>query len=170
MPTVTRKITPFLWFDTQAEEAASFYVSIFKNSRIKGQARYDGEAAQASGRPKGSVMTVPFELDGQDFVALNGGPVFKFTEAISFVVNCETQEEIDHFWKELSAGGQEVQCGWLKDRFGVSWQVVPTVLGEMLQDKDPDKPKRVMAAIMKMTKLDIEQLRRAYEGRPGTNA
>jgi len=170
MPKITQRITPFLWFDTRAEEAASFYVSIFKNSRIKGQARYDGEAAQASGRPKGSVMTVPFELDGQDFVALNGGPVFKFTEAISFVVNCETQEEIDHFWKELSAGGQEVQCGWLKDRFGVSWQVVPTVLGEMLQDKDPDKPKRVMAAIMKMTKLDIEQLRRAYEGRPGTNA
>jgi predicted 3-demethylubiquinone-9 3-methyltransferase (glyoxalase superfamily) len=115
-------------------------------------------------------MTVPFELDGQDFVALNGGPVFKFTEAISFVVNCETQEEIDHFWKELSAGGQEVQCGWLKDRFGVSWQVVPTVLGEMLQDKDLEKPKRVMAAIMKMTKLDIDQLRRAYAGGPGANA
>jgi predicted 3-demethylubiquinone-9 3-methyltransferase (glyoxalase superfamily) len=113
---------------------------------------------------------VPFELDGQDFVALNGGPVFKFTEAISFVVNCETQEEIDHFWKELSAGGQEVQCGWLKDRFGVSWQVVPTVLGEMLQDKDLEKPKRVMAAIMKMTKLDIDQLRRAYAGGPGANA
>jgi predicted 3-demethylubiquinone-9 3-methyltransferase (glyoxalase superfamily) len=170
MPKITQRITPFLWFDTQAEEAASFYVSIFKNSRIKGQARYDGEAAQASGRPKGSVMTVPFELDGQDFVALNGGPVFKFTEAISFVVNCETQEEIDHFWKELSAGGQEVQCGWLKDRFGVSWQVVPTVLGEMLQDKDLEKPKRVMAAIMKMTKLDIDQLRRAYAGGPGANA
>jgi predicted 3-demethylubiquinone-9 3-methyltransferase (glyoxalase superfamily) len=115
-------------------------------------------------------MTVPFELDGQDFVALNGGPVFKFTEAISFVVNCETQEEIDHFWKELSAGGQEVQCGWLKDRFGVSWQVVPTVLGEMLQDKDLEKPKRVMTAIMKMTKLDIDQLRRAYAGGPGANA
>jgi len=165
MPRAMQKITPFLWFDTQAEEAASFYVSIFENSRIKGLARYDGEAAQAAGRPKGSVMTVQLELDGQEFVALNGGPVFKFTEAISFVVNCETQAEIDHFWRKLSAGGQEVQCGWLKDRFGVSWQVVPTCLGEMLQDKDPEKPKRVMAAIMKMKKLDIDGLRRAYEGR-----
>lgn len=166
MPKPTQRITPFLWFDTQAEEAANFYVSIFKNSRIKGVARYDGETAQAAGRPKDSIMTVQLELDGQDFVALNGGPLFKFTEAVSFVVNCETQDEIDHFWKELSAGGQEVQCGWLKDRFGVSWQVVPTALGEMLQDPDPEKPKRVMAAIMKMTKLDIGELRRAYDGRP----
>lgn len=165
MPKPTQRITPFLWFDTQAEEAANFYVSIFKNSRIKGVARYDGEAAQAAGRPKGSVMTVQLELDGQDFVALNGGPLFKFTEAVSFVVSCETQDEIDHFWKELSAGGQEVQCGWLKDRFGISWQVVPTALGEMLEDPDPAKPKRVMAAIMKMTKLDLGELRRAYEGR-----
>ena len=166
MPRITQRITPFLWFETQAEEAAGVYVSIFKNSRIKGLARYDGEAAQAAGRPKGSVMTVQFELDGQDFVALNGGPVFKFTEAISFVVNCESQDEIDHFWQQLSAGGQEVECGWLKDRFGVSWQVVPTILGELLQDKDPEKPKRVMAALMMMKKLDIGGLRRAYEGKP----
>jgi predicted 3-demethylubiquinone-9 3-methyltransferase (glyoxalase superfamily) len=166
MPRVAQRITPFLWFDTQAEEAAGFYVSIFKNSRIKGLARYDGEAAQAAGRPKGSVMTVQFELDGQDFVALNGGPVFKFTEAISFVVNCESQDEIDHFWQQLSAGGQEVECGWLKDKFGVSWQVVPTILGELLQAKDPEKPKRVMAALMKMKKLDIGGLRRASEGKP----
>ena len=161
------KITPFLWFDTQAEEAANFYVSIFKNSRIKGLARYDGETAQASGQPKGSVMTVQFELDGQDFVALNGGPTFKFTEAISFVVNCESQAEIDHFWQKMSAGGQEVECGWLKDRFGVAWQIVPADIEEMLQDKDPEKPKRVMAAVMKMKKLDMAEMRRAYEGRPG---
>ncbi|HWP74625.1 MAG TPA: VOC family protein [Methylomirabilota bacterium] len=160
------KITPFLWFDTEAEEAANFYVSIFKNSRIKGLARYDGDTAQAAGRPKGSVMTVQFELDGQDFVALNGGPTFKFTEAISLVVNCETQAEIDHFWQKLSAGGQEVECGWLKDRFGLSWQVVPADIEEMLQDKDLEKPKRVMAAIMKMKKLDMAEMRRAYEGRP----
>ncbi len=161
------KITPFLWFDTQAEEAANFYVSIFKNSRIKGLARYDGDTAQVAGRPKGSVMTVQFELDGQDFVALNGGPAFKFTEAISLVVNCESQAEIDHFWQRLSAGGQEVECGWLKDRFGLAWQIVPADIEEMLQDKDPEKPKRVMAAVMKMKKLDMAEMRRAYEGRPG---
>jgi len=160
-----QKITPFLWFDNQAEEAVNFYVSIFKNSRIKSIARYEEEAAKASGRPKGSVMTVACELDGQEFMALNGGPLFKFTEAISFVVNCETQEEVDHFWKRLSAGGQEVQCGWLKDRFGVSWQIVPTVLGEMLQDKDPEKSKRVMAAMLKMKKINIEALKKAHEGR-----
>lgn len=164
MPSM-QKITPFLWFDDQAEEAAKLYVSIFKNSRIKGMARYDGEAAQAAGRPQGSVMTVQFELDGQEFVALNGGPVFKFTEAVSFVVNCETQAELDHFWQKLSAGGQEVQCGWLKDRFGLSWQVVPTILGEMLQDKDPAKSQRVMAAMLQMKKIDIAGLRKAYEGR-----
>jgi predicted 3-demethylubiquinone-9 3-methyltransferase (glyoxalase superfamily) len=160
-----QRITPFLWFDDQAEEAARFYVSIFKDSRITSVVRYDDAAAKASGRPKGSVMTVAFELDGQPFTALNGGPHFKFTEAISLVVNCETQEEVDHFWKNLSAGGQEVQCGWLKDRFGVSWQVVPTVLIEMLQDKDPEKSKRVMAAMLKMTKISIEGLKHAYEGR-----
>ena len=158
-----QKITPFLWFDNQAEEAVNFYVSIFKNSRVGSIARYDEAAAKASGRPKESVMTVAFELDGQEFVALNGGPLFRFTEAISFVVNCETQEEVDHFWERLSAGGQEVQCGWLKDRFGVSWQIVPTVLVEMLQDKDGEKSKRVMAAMLKMKKIDIGALRKAYE-------
>jgi len=165
-----QKITPFLWFDNQAEEAVNFYVAIFKDSRIRSIARYEEEAAKASGRPKGSVMTVAFELNGQEFIALNGGPLFKFTEAISFVVNCETQEEVDHFWKRLTAGGQEVQCGWLKDRFGVSWQIVPTVLGEMLQDKDPEKSRRVMAAMLKMKKIDIAELRRAYEARSNLNS
>jgi predicted 3-demethylubiquinone-9 3-methyltransferase (glyoxalase superfamily) len=160
-----QRITPFLWFDHQAEEAARLYVSIFKNSRIASIAHYDDEAAKASGRPRGSVMTVAFELDGQDFTALNGGPLFKFTEAISLVVNCETQEEVDHFWEKLSAGGQEVQCGWLKDRFGVSWQIVLTVLSEMLQDKDPERSKRVMAAMLKMKKINIAGLQHAYEGR-----
>ena len=160
-----QRITPFLWFDHQAEEAAKFYVSIFKDSRITSVARYDDAAAKAAGRPKGSVMTVAFELDGQELTALNGGPVFKFTEAISLVVNCQTQEEVDHFWSKLSAGGQEVQCGWLKDRFGVSWQVVPTVLSEMLQDKDPEKSTRVMKAMLQMKKIDIEGLTRAYENR-----
>ena len=160
-----QKITPFLWFDSQAEEAARFYTSIFENSRILGTARYDEAAAKAAGRPVGSVLTVAFELEGQKFTALNGGPVFTFTEAISFVVNCETQAEVDHFWDTLSSGGQEVQCGWVKDRFGVSWQIVPTVLPEMLQDKDPEKAKRVMAAMLQMKKLSIEGLKKAYEGR-----
>jgi predicted 3-demethylubiquinone-9 3-methyltransferase (glyoxalase superfamily) len=160
-----QKITPFLWFDNQAEAAAKFYTSIFKNSRIGSVARYDEEAAKTAGRPKGSVMTVAFELDGHEFTALNGGPLFKFTEAISFVVNCETQEEVDHFWAKLSAGGQEVQCGWLKDRFGVSWQVVPAVLAEMLQDKDREKSSRVMAALLKMKKINVEALKKAYDGR-----
>lgn len=160
----TQKITPFLWFDNQAEEAVNFYVSIFKNSKIGSIARYDEASAKASGRPKGSVMTVAFELAGQEFVALNGGPLLKFTEAISFVVNCQTQEEVDHFWDKLSAGGRQVQCGWLKDRFGVSWQIVPTVLAEMLQDKDPEKSKRVMAAMLKMKKIEIEALRQAFGG------
>ena len=157
-----QRITPFLWFDTQAEDAAHFYVSTFKNSRIGSVASYDEEAAKAAGRPQGSVMTVAFELDGQEFIALNGGPLFKFTEAISLVVNCETQEEVDHFWKRLTAGGQEVQCGWLKDRFGVSWQIVPTVLGEMLQDKDRGKSRRVMAAMLKMKKINIDALKKAH--------
>ncbi|SRR5713226_9692166 len=165
MRNTMQKITPFLWFDNRAEEAVNFYVSIFSNSRIGGIARYEEEAAKAAGRPKGSVMTVQFELNGQEFLALSGGPLFKFTEAISFVVNCETQEEVDHFWQNLSAGGQQVECGWLKDQFGVSWQVVPTVLGEMLQDKAPDKSQRVMAAMLKMKKINIEALRKAYEGR-----
>ena len=158
-----QKIAPFLWFDNHAEDAVKFYVSIFRDSKIGSITRYEEEAAKASGRPKGSVMTVAFELAGQEFVALNGGPLFKFSEAISFVVNCETQEEVDHFWEKLSAGGQEVQCGWLKDRFGVSWQVVPTVLGEMLQDKDREKSKRVMAAMLKMKRINIEALKKAYE-------
>ena len=164
MPKTVQRITPFLWFDTQAEEAASFYVSIFESSKIRGLTRYDDAGAKASGQPKGSVMTVAFELDGQDFVALNGGPHFTLTEAISFVVNCRTQAEVDHFWDTLSAGGQEIQCGWLKDRFGVAWQVVPTVLPEMLQDKDPEKSKRAMAAMLTMKKLDIGALTRAFEG------
>ena len=165
MPKITQKITPFLWFDSQAEQAANFYVSIFKQSRIGGIARYDDEASRAAGRPKGSVMTVEFELDGQKFIALNGGPHFKFTEAISLFVNCENQEEVDYFWEKLSAGGQEVECGWLKDRFGLSWQVVPAALLEMLQDKDPEKSKRTMAAMLKMKKLDVDALRKAYDGR-----
>jgi len=160
-----QKITPFLWFDNDAEAVANFYVSIFENSRVNAITRYDAGGAQASGRPEGSVMTVAFELEGQEFTALNGGPHFKFTEAISFVVHCETQAEVDHFWGRLTAGGQEVQCGWLKDRFGVSWQVVPTRLFEMLQDKEPERAKRVMAAMLQMKKIDIEPLQRAYDGR-----
>jgi predicted 3-demethylubiquinone-9 3-methyltransferase (glyoxalase superfamily) len=161
-----QRITPFLWFDDQAEEAASHYVSIFENSKVRSITRYDEEGgAKAAGRPTGSVMTVAFELDGQEFVALNGGPLFKFTEAVSFVVNCETQAQVDHYWEELSAGGQQVQCGWLKDRFGVSWQVVPTVLSKMVQDEDRERSRRVMAAMLKMKKIDIQALTRAYEGR-----
>jgi len=161
----TPKITTFLWFDDQAEEAANFYVSIFKDSQVTGVMRYDEAGAKVSGRRKGSVMTVDFELDGQPFTALNGGPIYKFTEAISLVVHCENQEEVDHFWEKLSAGGEEVQCGWLKDRFGLSWQVVPDVLFEMLQDRDPEKSKRAMAAMLTMKKLDIGVLRKAFEGR-----
>jgi predicted 3-demethylubiquinone-9 3-methyltransferase (glyoxalase superfamily) len=161
----TQRITTCLWFDSQAEEAAKFYVSIFKNSRIVATTRYDDESSKAAGRPKGSVMTVEFELDGQPFTALNGGPLFKFTEAISLVVNCESQKEVDHFWEELTAGGEEVQCGWLKDRYGLSWQVTPTALIEMLKDKDPEKSKRAMSAMLKMKKLDLDVLTKAYEGR-----
>ncbi len=158
-----QKITPFLWYDNQAEEAARFYVSLFKNSRIGDIVRYDEAGANASGRPKGSVMVVDFQLEGQDFVALNGGPHFKFTEAVSFVVNCETQQEVDEFWKKLSEGGEESQCGWLKDRYGLSWQVVPTVLTEMLKDRDPAKAKRVMEAMLQMKKIDIQKLKQAAE-------
>ena len=164
MTQALRRITPFLWFDHQAEEAARFYVSIFPASRIQQVTRYSAEAAVAAGRPTGSVMTVAFELEGQPFTALNGGPVFTFTEAISFVVHCRTQQEVDHYWSALAAGGQEVQCGWLKDRFGVSWQVVPTALVEMLADPDPAKAGRVMAAMLTMKKIEIEPLRRAYAG------
>lgn len=156
-----QRISPFLWFDHQAEEAAKFYVDIFKKSKVGKVARYDEAGAKASGRPAGSVMTVEFQLDGQDFIALNGGPEFKFTEAISFVVNCRTQAEVDHYWKRLTAGGQEVQCGWLKDKYGVSWQVVPTILGELLSGPDPAKVHRVMQAMLKMVKLDIKKLKEA---------
>ena len=161
------KITPFLWFDNQAEEAVKFYTSIFRNSKIGSVSRYDDAGAQASGREKGSVMTASFSLDGQDFVALNGGPHFKFTEAVSFVVNCESQEELDHYWTKLSAGGDEKaqQCGWLKDKFGLSWQIVPTALTRLLSDKDAQKAKRVMAAMLQMKKIDIAKLQQAYEGR-----
>jgi predicted 3-demethylubiquinone-9 3-methyltransferase (glyoxalase superfamily) len=156
-----QKITPFLWFDSNAEEAVNFYVSVFKNSKIKEMTRYTGE--EPSGQ-KGSVMTVSFELDGQEFVALNGGPQFKFTEAISFVVNCETQEEIDYYWEKLIAGrGEEVQCGWLTDKYGLSWQVVPTKIREWA--RDPAGFQRVMHAVMQMKKLDIAALERAYEQR-----
>jgi len=157
------KITPFLWFDNQAEEAVDFYTSIFKNSKIMNVARYDEEGAKASGRAKGTVMTMTFQLNGQEFIALNGGPVFKFTEAISFFVNCETQQEVDELWNKLTEGGEEGQCGWLKDRFGLSWQIVPTALGEMLADKDPEKAQRVMKAMLQMKKIDIERLKQAYE-------
>jgi len=157
-----QKVTPCLWFDNQAEEAVNFYVSIFTNSKIGRVARYGEEGANISGRPKGTVMTVTFELDRQEFMALNGGPLFKFTEAISFIVNCETQQEVDRLWEKLSEDGEKGQCGWLKDKYGVSWQIVPRVLGEMLQDKDPKKSERVMKALLQMKKLDIKTLKQAY--------
>jgi predicted 3-demethylubiquinone-9 3-methyltransferase (glyoxalase superfamily) len=154
-----QKITPFLWFDGKAEEAANFYVSIFKNSKIGDAMRY-GEAGPG---PKGSVMSVNFQLDGQDFIALNGGPQFQFSPAISFFVKCEIQEEVDHYWEKLSAGGKKIQCGWLQDKFGISWQIVPAALGKMLGDKDGRKAKNVMQAMLKMEKLDIAKLKAAYE-------
>jgi len=160
-----QKITPFLWFSDNAEEAVKFYVSIFKNSKIGKIARYDKAGEKVTGRPAGSVMTVEFQLEGEDFVALNGGPMFKFTEAISFVVNCKTQEEVDYYWKKLSAGGKEVQCGWLKDKFGLSWQIVPTILPELLSDKDAAKSQRVMQAMLEMVKLDIKKLKQAAKQR-----
>src|ERR1700749_130952 len=158
-----QKITTFLWFDTQAEEAANFYVSVFKNSKIESVSRYPAEAEEASGKKAGAVMTVKFLLDGQEFTALNGGPEFKFNEAISLVVNCETQEEIDEYWEKLTEGGTEVQCGWLKDKYGLAWQITPPVLYEMLQDEDPEKAGRAMKAMLQMKKLDIQALKQAYE-------
>jgi predicted 3-demethylubiquinone-9 3-methyltransferase (glyoxalase superfamily) len=158
-----QKISPFLWFDDQAEEAAKFYVSVFKNSTIGHIARYDGAGAEVSGRPRGSVMTVAFELDGQKFTALNGGPHFKFTEAISFVVDCDTQAEVDELWGKLTAGGQEQPCGWLKDKFGVSWQIVPEELVELLTEPDPKKSDKVMKAMLQMKKLDIDRLKEVSE-------
>ncbi len=154
-----QKITPFLWFDHQAEEAANFYTSIFPNSKIVKVIRY----GKNSPGPAGSVMTVEFQLEGQTFVALNGGPVFKFTEAVSFVVNCQSQDEVDRYWEKLSAGGAEVQCGWLKDKFGLSWQIVPTALPELLNDPDPKKSERVMKVMLTMKKLDIAALKKARE-------
>jgi len=153
-----QKITPFLWFNDQAEEAMMFYTSIFKNSKILGVTRY-GEAGPG---PKGTVMVGTFELEGQEFLALNGGPIFTFTEAISFVVDCKTQHEVDELWDKLSAGGKAGQCGWLKDKFGVSWQIVPSALREMMSGPDPEKTKRMTQAMLKMTKLDIASLKRAY--------
>lgn len=156
----SQKITTFLWFDNNAEEAAKFYVSVFKNSKILNTTRY-GEAGPG---PKGTVMTIDFELDGQRFTGLNGGPQFKFTEAISLVVHCKTQEEVDYFWEKLSEGGEKVECGWLKDKFGLFWQVTPDILLELLQDSDTQKSQRVMKAMMQMKKIDIEGLKRAAQG------
>lgn len=160
-----QKITPFLWFDNNAEGAVDFYVSIFKNSKIGEITRYGDAGAEVSGKPKGSVMTIAFQLEGQDFVALNGGPEFKFTEAISLMVSCETQEEIDALWEKLTEGGDEKAqiCGWLKDKYGLSWQIVPSFWGEMLRDKDPAKTERYMKAMLKMKKIDIAKLKEAYK-------
>ncbi len=155
-----QKITPFLWFDNNAEEAMNYYTSIFKDSKIGNVSRY-GDAGPG---PKGSVMVASFSLNGQEFTALNGGPMYKFTNAISFVVNCETQEEIDHYWDALSAGGRVIQCGWLTDKFGLSWQIVPTMLGDLMGKGDAEKSNRMMKALMGMVKLDIAGLKKAYEG------
>lgn len=165
------KITPFLWFDDKAEEAAKFYTSIFPNSRIVKVARYGEAGAKASGREKGSVMTVVFELDGQEFIALNGGPDFTFTPAVSFVVNCATQKEIDDLWEKLCDGGEPVECGWLKDRYGLSWQVVPADIEDMISDPDTERSERVMQAVILMKKLDIAELKKAYgKGKKGKAA
>jgi len=160
-------ITPNLWFDGQAEEAVDFYVSVFKNAKITSTVRFGKAGAEGSGMPEGSVMMISFSLDGQQFTALNGGPQFTFSEAVSFIVNCKDQEEVDYYWAKLTQGGDEKAqiCGWLKDRFGVSWQVVPVALQEMLRDKDPAKVDRVMKAIFPMKKLDLAALKRAYEGK-----
>lgn len=155
-----QKITPFLWFDNNAEQAMNFYTSIFKNSKVLTVSRYP----EGSPGPAGQVMTAEFELEGQEFVLLNGGPRFQFTEAVSFVVNCETQEEVDYFWEKLSEGGQKSRCGWLKDQFGLWWQVVPVILAELMGDKDPEKSKRVMQSMLTMDKIEIEPLKRAHAG------
>ena len=160
-----QKITPCLWFDSNAEEAVNFYTSIFKNSKIGNISRYGEAGYEIHGEPAGTVMTIEFELNGQAFTALNGGPMFKFNEAISFQVSCESQEAVDYYWGRLSEGGDEKAqvCGWLKDKYGVSWQIVPTVLVEMLQDKDAEKSGRVMEALLQMGKIDIKRLKQAYE-------
>lgn len=160
-----QKVTPCLWFDDQAEEAVNFYTSIFKNSKIELVTRYGEAGAEASGRPAGSVMTIKFNLDGQDYLALNGGPVFKFTPAISLMINCETQQEIDKMWQSLGEGGTIQGCGWLTDKFGISWQVVPSIFGEFMKDKDEVKKDRVMAALVDMQKLEIERLQLAFAGK-----
>ena len=158
-------ITPNFWFDHQAEEAANFYVSVFPNSKVGNITRYNETVSKVAGRPAGSVMTVEFELDGQTFVGLNGGPIFKFSEAVSFIVNCEGQEEIDRYWNALTAdGGQESQCGWLKDKFGVSWQITPSDWGDMLTNATPAQAERLMAAMLPMKKFDLAALQRAFDG------
>ncbi len=159
-----QRITPFLWFDNASEEAASFYVSVFRNAKIVRTTRYGEAGKEAHGRPSGSVMTIRFLLDGQEFIALNGGPDHKFNDAVSFVVNCETQEEIDRYWEKLSEGGKTIQCGWLEDRYGLSWQIVPTCLEALLGDADPEKSSRAMEAMLQMIKLDIATLKRAHGG------
>ena len=159
-----QKITPCLWFDDKAEEAAKFYVSIFKHSKLGTIARYGEAGTEVSGRPKGSVMTVTFEIEGQEFMALNGGPIFTFTEAVSFMVACETQQEIDEMWRKLSQGGEEGQCGWLKDKYGLSWQIVVPGWDKMVQDQDAGKSERVMKAVLHMKKPDMKKLKQAYEG------
>lgn len=159
-----QRIAPCLWFDTQAEDAARFYVSIFENSRIKQVSRYGNAGREVHGKEPGSVMVVAFELDGQTFTALNGGPQFKFDEAVSFQVNCETQDEIDYFWSRLSAGGREGSCGWLKDKFGLSWQIVPATLPQMMADADGARTDRIMNAVLKMKKFDLAALQRAAAG------
>ena len=161
------KITPCLWFDNNAEEAVKFYTSIFKNSKIKATSRYGDAASKAAGRPKGSVLTIAFELNGQDYTALNGGPIFKFTEAISLQVNCDNQDELDYYWNRLGEGGdpRAQQCGWLKDKFGLSWQIVPSAMAEWVNDRDQAKSDRVMAALLPMKKLDIAALQKAYDGK-----
>jgi predicted 3-demethylubiquinone-9 3-methyltransferase (glyoxalase superfamily) len=166
MPAISQRITACLWFDTQAEEAARFYTGIFKNSKILTTTRYTPEAEQAAGQPAGSVMTVTFVLDGEEFTAINGGPIFKFTEAVSFMVRCQTQEEVDYYWNRLSEGGpvESQQCGWLKDRYGLSWQVIPVPVLELLTHRDPEKGRRAMAAILKMKKIDLAEVERASAG------
>jgi len=158
-----QKITPCLWFDGKAEEAARFYVSIFKDSEITGLTHYGAAGSEASGQPMETVMTVSFQLDGQEFLALNGGPQFTFSHAVSFIANCENQEEVDRLWEALSEGGEEEQCGWLKDRYGVSWQIVPTVLADLMLGGTPEKAEKVMKTLLQMKKIDIEALKRAYQ-------
>jgi predicted 3-demethylubiquinone-9 3-methyltransferase (glyoxalase superfamily) len=158
-----QKIIPCLWFDRQAEEAVNFYVSIFQNSKILNSARYGEAGAKASGMPRGTLMTIAFMLEGQEFMALNGGPVFTFSPAISLAVNCATQKELDGLWQKLSQGGQTEQCGWLKDKYGVSWQIVPAIIGQMMTDPDPRKSERVMGALLQMKKIDMDALKQAYD-------